>query len=623
MHSFTIPGSRCFVIPTTLLGILTFLCGSPRTQCQTNDKPSSGYQPTVQLRVASNLVVVRVVVRDAKGKPVEGLRKEDFKLFDQGEEQSITQFEVESTVVRPASSVEDRASVPAASPSPTVLPTKYLALYFDTLNTADTDLIQVRDAADRYLSANLQPNERVAVITSEQMLSEFTADAKQIHEALSRLHVSSRAPSQGANCPNLSDYQALEIVQSPNNQNIDAWIAAKDELAQCGVAFQTPLPTSSPGKVGGAGSGGSPSSSGSGGGPAAGNGDIGTSSILNLARNIVNQGQVLAQANLQVLEQVVKNISRMPGERTVILVSPGFISRNEMSHMDRIIDQALRSQVVISSLNPKGLAVLMREGDATQKNMPSSTGGAIRAVHDTDSDREFVATTVLADVARGTGGEFFYNSNDLKAGFGALSGSSVYYILAFAPKDTKPDGKFHTLKVTLAENQKGFRIQARRGYFALKGQEQGELQVKGATYSDTAPQLQDRIQAAVLSKTDVAQLPVELSTKLSESHGETHELSLLTRLDAKSLHFQKEGDHNLNTVTFVFAVFDQKENLIEAQQRRARVNVLDGQLPDLFKLGVYVNLTFQLKPGTYWVREVVVDSEENKMTALSRSVSIP
>jgi hypothetical protein len=32
----------------------------------------------------------------------------------------------------------------------------------------------------------------------------------------------------------------------------------------------------------------------------------------------------------------------------------------------------------------------------------------------------------------------------------------------------KQDGKFHALKVTLAEKQEGFRIHARRGYFAPK-----------------------------------------------------------------------------------------------------------------------------------------------------------
>jgi hypothetical protein len=53
-------------------------------------------QPPFQLKVNSNLVVVRVVVRDA-GKPVEGLRKEDFKILDQGKEQSILQFEAETS----------------------------------------------------------------------------------------------------------------------------------------------------------------------------------------------------------------------------------------------------------------------------------------------------------------------------------------------------------------------------------------------------------------------------------------------------------------------------------------------------------------------------------------------
>jgi hypothetical protein len=42
-------------------------------------------------------VVVRVVVRDAQNKPVENLKQEDFKLFDRGKQQSITQFAVETT----------------------------------------------------------------------------------------------------------------------------------------------------------------------------------------------------------------------------------------------------------------------------------------------------------------------------------------------------------------------------------------------------------------------------------------------------------------------------------------------------------------------------------------------
>ena len=49
---------------------------------------------TFKLRV--NLVQVHVIVRDAAGKPVENLRKEDFQLFDNGKLQAITIFGVET-----------------------------------------------------------------------------------------------------------------------------------------------------------------------------------------------------------------------------------------------------------------------------------------------------------------------------------------------------------------------------------------------------------------------------------------------------------------------------------------------------------------------------------------------
>jgi hypothetical protein len=345
----------------------------------------------------------------------------------------------------------------------------------------------------------------------------------------------------------------------------------------------------------------------------------------------VSQIDGQARANLQELEHAVNYVSHMPGQRSVILVSPGFLSQNEQFQVDRLIDHALRSQVVISSLDPEGLAIIMREFDASRSDIPATNPGVLEATRRTDSEGELVTTGVLADVAHGTGGEFFHNDNDLNAGFGALAGSPEYYILAFTPTDIKPDGKFHALKVTLAEKQQGFNIQARRGYFAAKNEgaavpESQEAKEGGAQETgtpDAESQAQEQIREAVVSKTDIAQLPVGLDTKLSEGQGETRELSLSAHLDASSLHFHKEGEHNLNTVTFVFAVFDQKENLLNAQLRRAKVNILDAQAPNFSKAGVDVHLTFKLKPGIYRIREVVTDSEDHHMTTLSRSVTVP
>ena len=230
---------------------------------------------------------------------------------------------------------------------------------------------------------------------------------------------------------------------------------------------------------------------------------------------------------------------------------------------------------------------------------------------------------MLADVAEGTGGQFFHDSNDLTAGFGAVAGSPAYYILAFAPASMKSDGKFHQLKVALTEKQKGFTIQARRGYFAPKNGDSRVMEAKDAQIPNADSPVQEQIREAILSKTDVTQIPIDLTVKLPEGQGAAHDVVLSAHLDAKSLQFQKDGEHNLNTVMFFFAVFDQKDNLLEAQLRRARVNVLDNQLPSLMNSGVTVNITFQLKPGSYRIREVVTESEQNQMASLSRSVNVP
>src|SRR5580698_247409 len=50
-------------------------------------------QATFRSRV--DLVLIPVVIRDGKGKPVSGLKKEDFQLFDRGKPQTISRFSAE------------------------------------------------------------------------------------------------------------------------------------------------------------------------------------------------------------------------------------------------------------------------------------------------------------------------------------------------------------------------------------------------------------------------------------------------------------------------------------------------------------------------------------------------
>ncbi len=632
--------SRCY-LAVIVACLALMLCAGAHAQ-ETNEKPAAVNQSPSPLKVVSNIVLVRVVVRDAQGNPVEGLKKEDFRIFDRGKEQTITQFEVESALATLPNSAAVEARGQAPLPSGTsAAPARFLALYFDDLNTSFADMSAARDAAEHYISTTPQPQNRVAVFTTESMLMDFTSDTKLLHEALLKLRVNPRSRTLDHDCPQLSDFQAQQIMENPNNLNIDAWKVANTEFAACDTGSQPQAMAGGEGSSGGMPTGNSagPSTGGGGSSPAgpgssmpgtSGGSTIGAGAlvagfasnlILQHARNITEQALVQARAHLNAVERVMTYTSQMPGQRTVILVSSGFLSQSVQSQIDQLIDHSLRAQVVISVLDPKGLAIFMREMDVTQAGAPSE--GSVRAGHSLDSTAEMVTTGVLSDVAEGTGGEFFHNKNDLKAGFGALGGSPVSYILAFAPDDSKPDGKFHPLKVILIDKPEAVSIQARRGYFAPTKDGGRSIEAKEVTRAGTESPVPARIREIILSKADVSQLPVQLTVSSSEGQNGMHGLTLSTHLDVTSLPFQKDGGRNINTVMIFFSVFDGKDELIDAQMRRAKVNVADSQLPTLFKAGLDLSVTFQLKPGTYRVREVVTESEENRVTAFSRDVSIP
>src|ERR1035441_7494505 len=69
-------------------------------------------QPGVTIRTTTTLVQVGVVARDSKGRTVEGLKKEDFEVLDNGKAQTIAVFYGENA----SGPAAVAAAVPAATP---------------------------------------------------------------------------------------------------------------------------------------------------------------------------------------------------------------------------------------------------------------------------------------------------------------------------------------------------------------------------------------------------------------------------------------------------------------------------------------------------------------------------
>jgi VWFA-related protein len=539
MPGYRVSGSLRLAIASALA-----LLASLSSPLQAQD-PRNAQAPTAaegstpfNLQVKSNLVVVRVLVRDAQGKPVDGLRKEDFRVLDSGKEQSIAQFESRSP-----GSETSAATQPA---------THFIALFFDDLDTPLGYLTYARDAADQFLKAYLRPSDRVALITSSGTnVVDLTSDVNRLHDALFKI-----APNEHGGDPRLQSRRSLDM-----------------------------------------------------------------------------------------LDHLVMRLSQAPGQRSIIFASPGFMSANEQAHVDGIIDRALRSQVVISTLNPKGFETAPVEGPPEtspptavppqetnarpgSRTLPAQAGPSGEVVDSLDPDVILPPQAVLKEVAMATGGVYFHDNNDLKTGFYQLSGTAEpYYILAFHPTDLKQNGRFHPLKINLTEAHAGYHLQARSGYFAPKegaaaeGPTQLETPSPVVAATDEDAQEKERIRRATISKTDQQELPVELRTEVSKG-AESGELAVLAHLDTKALRFHKEGGRNQITVTFVSVIFDGSGKYVAGQQRQAKVDLLDDALPGLLAAGMDVKVTFPLKPGTYTLREVVTDSEEHHMTASSHNISV-
>jgi VWFA-related protein len=135
-------------------------------------------------KAETNLVLVPVVVRDAKGEVVANLGKEDFHLFDNGKEREITSFSLEETSGHVAA---DRSESPAGA-APMVMPAHYVALMFDDVHIGDYgDLTYTRNAVRKFLD-KLQPADRVAFFTVSGFTNvDFTADRAKIVDAMMKL----------------------------------------------------------------------------------------------------------------------------------------------------------------------------------------------------------------------------------------------------------------------------------------------------------------------------------------------------------------------------------------------------------------------------------------------------
>ena len=184
------------------------------------------------------------------------------------------------------------------------------------------------------------------------------------------------------------------------------------------------------------------------------------------ARRVVTAGQQDVHVTFAAVAEFVSRMANLPGQRTLILVSPGFLTITPEAFVaeSRIVELAAQSNVSISALDARGVYLTdLKASDDTR-------GRSGKSLTDMTELRRSSMTRndgVMLELTDGTGGTFFHNSNDLDTGLVGLTESpETVYVLELSLENAKLGSGYHSLKVTV--DRPGTKVQARRGYYLSK-----------------------------------------------------------------------------------------------------------------------------------------------------------
>ena len=300
-----------------------------------NDEITTTEQPAT-FKVQTNLVEVPVIVRDRAGHAIGNLKQEDFHITDKGKHQEITKFAVVKSAGQAVPAPDARAEAPsptapapAAAPGSPSVPTRFVAFVFDDVHIRFEDLPQVRSAVVKYLTTSLSPQDRVALVTTSGKNSvDFTANFAEVNAALLKVVPSSFAPAMMRHCIEVSYFQAVQVEQQvgipPSGDDASRSLALRVAIFDASQCVKDPRAAF----------------------------DLAVDEIM----QAYEAGARESRAALNGLKELVRRMAVLPGQRVIVLVSPGFFVSPDLQTQNSELEAlAIRSKVLINTIDARGV----------------------------------------------------------------------------------------------------------------------------------------------------------------------------------------------------------------------------------------------------------------------------
>jgi VWFA-related protein len=522
-------------------------------------------------KVASDLVLVSVTVRDKKGNLVRGLKQSDFTVLEDGKAQRIQTFDIEDVENfvpsappgGPAQAEGEAAKTDLftgrTAPTHAALRDRRLIVLFLDMSSLESDESDRSvESAKSFVNKQMSPADLVSIVTfdtSLKVVQDFSGDKKLLLTALDKVG-------------------GIE--------------GGGQELGTTGSSEGTPD-------------------------------DSGSFVADDTDYNIFN-----TDLRLQALGTIAKNLAAIDQKKSILYFSSGMTKTGveNQAQLRAAVNAAVRSNVSIYAVDSRGLQALPPGGiasSASLRGISSYSGAAVQ----NDLDSNFASQETLVTIANDTGGKAFMDSNDFSKAYAKVQADSeTYYVLGYRSSNPNKDGRFRRIQVKL--DRRDVKLEHRMGYY-------GPRDFQHFTKEDREAQLQEEM----MSDLPNTELPVYLASGYFRAQESKFYVPVSIIVPASALVVQRDKDRaSLDVLGMVrdiatkFPVANVRDNIkLTVEQTHS---VTAGTAPPAGEAtvaprrkNVQYNTGFLLPSGRYHLKFVIRENQNGRVGTFETDVVIP
>jgi VWFA-related protein len=310
------------------------------------------------------------------------------------------------------------------------------------------------------------------------------------------------------------------------------------------------------------------------------------------------------------LRAIAKSLEKVNEKKSLLYFSGG-ISRdgieNEAS-LRSTINQAVRSNLAIYSVDVRGLQAVLPLGDASSGSQ-SGQGAFTGASMQSNMSSNLASQEVMATLSSDTGGKSFFDSNDFAPAFVQVQNdTSAYYAIGFHSANQVRNGKYRRLSIKV--ERPGVKLDYRPGYYA-------PTDFKHSGKEDREQELADELDSE-LPATEMSVYLDAMYFRIDETH---YYMPVSLVVPGSQIPFVKGGDKDKATLDIIGSVLDEVKRPIGHVRETVKLNV--EQSLDAKQRNIQYTTNFKLPPGKYRLKFVVRENQTGRMGSFEAAVTLP